>query len=409
MPKYRSTFQQPDGTPFAPLYVNVKIDGGVLRAYWRGPGYRDLPRGGATIPGVRLLRTGRIEASAKFWDRYNWLRYGKRPPDADDLETANEPGAIVSESWDALIAHYRLHNAPYRRLGKKARHDRDIVLHKIGMNLGGKKVAKAELRHLKELLDKIEFGDPTAKERKAREPRPSAAIAYRLVFGMLFDHARTPLGWVQANPIRDIEKAKRPNKDGLATLTEASVRALRAAYPDYASDERALLELGCGWGARAGDLLSLGWKNVEDGMITFCPTKTKESTGAVVTLPVEGEHLLAVLAHRPKAARYFFQAPPKGSNQWNQDWVVELNPKCWGYRRAWELWKGMRETAGITDTDVTLHSMRKYFACRMIDNGARVQGVADALGDTLESAQIYFAKRDKVKGAVEAFRAGLAA
>ena len=402
---YRSTFRQADGAPFPPLYVNAKVDGGVLRAYWRGPGYRDLPRGGATLPGVRLLRTGCVEASAKFWDRYNWLRYGKPVPNAAGSE---EPGVIISESWDALIVHYRLKNAKYKRLGKKAQHDRNIILNKIGLIYGAGKVAKTEARHLKELLDKIEFGDPAAKEKKARKPRAKAAAVYRLVFGMLFDHARVELGWVQTNPIRDIEKPKGLNPDGHHTLTEGEVRALRAVYPDYASDERCLLELGCGWGARAGDLLQLGWRDIEDGFVTFTPGKTEHSTGAIVTLPAEGEHLLAVLAHRSRTRRFFFQAPPKGSNQWgNRNKIVELNPKCWGYRRAWDMWKAMCERAQVSDA--TMHSMRKYFATRMIDAGANPQGVADALGDTLESAMVYFKKRDKVKGAARAFRAGLAA
>ena len=105
---------------------------------------------------------------------------------------------------------------------------------------------------------------------------------------------------------------------------------------------------------------------------------------------------------------YFFQQPPKGSNQWNQHKIVAFRHAPWDYTRARKTWKAMRELAGIGDKP-TLHSMRKCFATRMANAGANPQDIADALGDTLESAMIYTRLRDKRAGSARAFRAALVA
>jgi integrase len=236
-----------------------------------------------------------------------------------------------------------------------------------------------------------------------RTEKNGAAIQLHRVFGLLFEHARRDLHWIEVNLARDIAKPKSKNKNGHHTLSDAEVEKLRTAHPDYASDERTFLEIGIAWGPRAGDLCQLGWKNIEHGLISFTPEKTRHSTGAEVTLPVTGEHVAAVLAQRSKTDTFFFQQPPKGSNQYNRDKLVALNPKPWDYSRARKMWKEMRERAGIGD-EPTIHSMRKAFATRMANKGANPQDIADALGDTLASAMIYTKKRDKRAGAARAIQ-----
>jgi integrase len=413
MPKYKTTFKQSNGEPFPPLHVNAMIDRtGVLRTYWRGPGDR------RTIRGARLLRmvpnteqpTWIVEAPQKWWDAYFALRHGKPMPVAADAEPVVEKGRLVPGSWDALIAHYKLHSDGWKKMDPGSTQAGYLpYINRISELLGSCKVAQTEAATIKEFISKVRFGDPNAKDEKKRKPRPGAARMYYTVFGLLYEHARLDLNglkWVVVNPVRDIKKPTSLNKTGLHTLTQ--VEAARRAYPDYASDERALLEIGCAWGPRAGDLMQLGFKNIDGGFVTFTPEKTEHSTGAEVVLPLKGEHLLAVLAHRSTTDTYFFQQPPKGANQWNRHKLLAFKHEPWDYTRARKTFKAMRELAGIGD-EPTLHSMRKYFATRMANAGASLTDIADALGDTEESARVYVQKRDKRAGSARAFNAGLAA
>ena len=114
-----------------------------------------------------------------------------------------------------------------------------------------------------------------------------AAVQLHRVFGLLFEHARLSLKWVGVNPVRDIKKPKSKNKDGHHTWTKEEVSAWRKAFPVVNPDgtpcmARRFLELALAWGARASDLLQLGWKNVDGGVVSFVPSKTRISTGKVL-------------------------------------------------------------------------------------------------------------------------------
>jgi hypothetical protein len=117
--------------------------------------------------------------------------------------------------------------------------------------------------------------------------------------------------------VRDIKKPKSKNKDGHHTWALDEVAGWREAFPVLNADgspciARRFLEMEIAWGARASDLLQLGWKNVDSGVVSFTPTKTRTSTGKVAHLDAteqngnNGEHLAGVLAHCPKSETFFF-------------------------------------------------------------------------------------------------------
>lgn len=421
MPKHKTHFRTSAGEQFPPALVQAQIVKGRLYTHWRGAGWQEMKRE-RTIKGARLLRMEPaaerpiwiVELTAKWWDAYFALRRGQPLPSNDDAEPVVEQGALVPGSFDALMLDFKANSDTWKRTKPRTKKGHEVYMNRISENYGSLKVAQMEARHVKEFISKVRFGDPTAADPKCRVPRTGAAKSYYTIFGLLFDHA-VELGWATSNPIRgkQIEKPKTLNKKGLHTLTEPEVDALRLAHPDYASDERAYLEMGCHWGARASDLIGLGFKDIANGEIRFTPEKTEGSTGAEVVLPVAGEHLLAVLAARSTRAAFFFQQPPKGSNQWNRDKVVDLNPRCWEYTRARKMFIEMRERAGLVTPEgelpATSHSMRKYFATRMANAGASLTDIADALGDTEESARIYVQQRNKRAGSARAFNAALAA
>jgi integrase len=212
----------------------------------------------------------------------------------------------------------------------------------------------------------------------------------------------------------DIPTPKSQNKDGHHTWTLDEVAAWRDAFPILNADgtpcmARRFLEMEVAWGARAGDLLQLGWENIDAGVISFTPQKTRISTGKVVHLDAtdqngnNGEHLAAVLAHCPRNEAFFFQKPPAGFNQYTKGKVVALKPEPWSYTRLEKDVREWRATASVGD-ECTAHGLRKTFATMMADRDVPPLALASALGDTLESAMIYIKKRDERRASLAASR-----
>lgn len=396
--KYKTSFVQLDGSPL-PLYTHPTLVQGVFRIYYRHPAVK-LARGEGTIKGAILRAGGKVELSRAWWDRYQNLRYGRPLPDTDE-DAAVEPGGIVPGSWDALIADFEVNNARWKRNKPGSKAETKKYFRKLSEAIGPHKVAKTTSTHLKALIDKKEFGDRAT----GTKPAPGAARVLRTTLHMLCEHARmAPLQWIAVNPVADIEKPQSANKKGHHTWTEAEVNAWRLAFPDPMSEARRFLEIALAFGARAGDLMSLGWQNIADGVLSFTPEKTEGSTGVEVHLEIRGSHLLAVLEHCPKNRPFFFQQPVAGSNQWTDAAnLVALRAKPWSYSRLVKSFGLWREAAGL-DTRCKIHGLRKTFATRMANAGASVQDVADALGDTVESAQIYIQARDRRKGAARGQR-----
>jgi hypothetical protein len=151
--KYRSTFRQTNGEPFPPRYVNAKVNGGVLRCYFRGP------HGKGTIKGARLVRTGFVECSARWWDTYWSLRHGKSLPVEDGAEPVVEKGGLVPGSWDALIAHYKAHNIGWKEMGEKTQNGYLIYQNHISRVIGSHGVAITDFE--------VGHGQPGARHQKA--------------------------------------------------------------------------------------------------------------------------------------------------------------------------------------------------------------------------------------------------
>lgn len=403
MRKYRSTFRQADGAPFPPDRVKAQIIKGRLYTYFREGG---PDRKIHVITGARLVRVGVVELSPGWWDQYFSLKHGRPLPAAEGAEI--EKGRALPGSWDALINDYTQTNRRWLGMAEETQSGYRTYLRKIASILGPHKVAKTQPEQIEALILKKQFGVPGDDEQKAA---PMGARMLRQVFSLLCEHARKKLKWIDQNPVRDIEKPKSANPDGHRTWAEAGVSAWRETYP-YANPDgtacmaRRFLELALAWGPRAGDLLDLGWKNIEAGEISFKPKKTRNSTGAVVHLAVDNiaedrEHLLAVLALCPRDEKFFFQKPPRGMNQYNRHKLVALIPEPWSYTRLRKSVRDWRAAAGLPE-DCTSHGLRKLFATRMANRGVDLQDIADALGDTIDSARIYVAARNKRAGSLRA-------
>lgn len=405
MAKYKIRFQTVEGGPL-PVHVHPQVVKGRFYTHFNGPNFVPAKRGEGSIKGATLLRSGRVQLSQGWWDSYYALLRGAPLPET----AAVEPGRVVPGSWEALINHYKAHSTKWLTAGPTTQSNYRPYHDSIIRAMGRLQVAKT-LDAIEPHIHAKQFGVAGKVEAA-----PMAAKDLRTVFNMLCEHARTKLKWIAVNPVRDIEKPKSANKDGLHTWTESEVAFWRRAFPDYASDARAILEIDLAFGARASDLLQLGFKNITGDEISFQPKKTKQSTGRWVHLEAsenvrDGEHLMAVLAARNPDQRYFFQQPPKGFNQYSagSPGVTSLPlPRSYTWlTKEWGKWRAqVAALPGAPDgiAQCTPHGLRKCFATRMADAGASLTDIADALGDTEESARIYVKARNSRKGAKRAQR-----
>lgn len=378
--KYKQTFRATDGGPL-PEYVHPLIDRtGVFRTYYRNPAV-ELKRGEGTIRGAKLLAGGRVELSGAWWAYYRHLNDGAALPADSEIDPVIASGGVVPRSWAALINHYEAHN--------------DKWLNAIKPNT--KKARRVYFNVICEAIGDQEIERSIKNEcpKTVIDNRAKGKLDLHKTFAVLCEHAIS-IKWIGSNPMRQIAKWKSLNKKGHHTMTEVEVAAFRAAHPDYASEARRVFEIGLAWGARARDLLDLGWKNIEGDTISFTPIKTENSTGAEVHLPVRGEHLLRVLEHCPngKGHKFFFQ---------KSGTVAAARPEPRTYDALSKDWDKWRAAADLDH--VVLHSLRKTFATRMANAGVPVQDIADALGDTVDSAMIYIKARNRKAGARRAAEA----
>jgi integrase len=411
MRKYRSTFRQANGDPFPPQYVHPVIKRGVLHTYWRRGGHSE------TIKGAKLCAGRVVVLSQDWWDSYFALKHGGSQPKRDEEPSNNaDPSRVIPKSWDALIADYKATNRGWLKMEPSTRSRYTTYLDIIGETLGKLNVAKTT-RAIEPMITKKEFGDPRDPDS---EPFPMGARQLRQAFSLLCGHAEK-LGWIESNPVAKIAKPKTANPDGHDIWPDAEIAIWRETFPYQNADgtpciPRRFLEMEIAWGARASDLLQLGWKDIKNGILGFTPRKTCKSTGKKVHLDAtdqnlnNGEHLAAVLALCPKTETFFFQKPPRGFNQHTKDKIVALKAEPWSYTR---LQKSVREWCGARYTnigdDFSAHGLRKTFATMIAERTGKVLIVAAALGDTPESAMIYIKKRDERAASLEATRAKVAA
>ena len=101
-------------------------------------------------------------------------------------------------------------------------------------------------------------------------------------------------------------------------------------------------------GARIGELLALRWEHCQDGSITFWETKN----GKARRIPISPA-IAAVLSTQPRVYA----------------WVFTNSRTEQPFRSVRQVFERAVEHAGITSSDVTLHTLRHTALSRMIASG----------------------------------------
>ena len=197
----------------------------------------------------------------------------------------------------------------------------------------------------------------------------------------------------ESNPVKGIEKNREYHRrryltgDELVGLTKAL-----AKHPDKgAADAIRLLLLT---GARRGEVLSMRWDNVADGVWSKPPSSTKQREHHQVPLSAPAQELLADIRKRQRP-RTDFVFPSHGATGHR----VELKKD----------WAQITKAAGIEG--LRIHDLRHSYASQLVSGGASLPLIGALLGHSnpLTTARYAHLMRDPLKEATERVGAVIAA
>jgi integrase len=221
------------------------------------------------------------------------------------------------------------------------------------------------------------------RDRKADKP---SAANHRLA------NLRLILNWgleerpehVKVNPFHGVKPIKHTT-EGWHTWTEEEVANYEARHP-VGTQARLALDIMLYTGARRGDVVKIGPKNLskvtspENGKIetwvTFKPSKTSKSTGAIVSLPVLPplRDSLAATTHGLKAFLINAYGKPHASGDSFANWFKDR----------------IRE-AGLPE-NCTPHGLRKIGAVRAAEAGLSAEQMMAIFGWSTEKLASHYAK-----------------
>jgi integrase len=209
--------------------------------------------------------------------------------------------------------------------------------------------------------------------------RPGLARNWLNTIRGLFAYA-VDLEYVQINVARDVALLPPAHREGFRTWREDEVTAYLDHHPPGSMPHLALTLMLYTAAARA-DAVRLGPQHVTEGRIRF----RRQKTGGEVDIPVLGP-LSEALALAPLRLTFLISSHHR-----------PFDPN--GLLTAIQRWAG---EAGLAEKDrlgrtLGTHGLRKCFAVRMAAADCSTIEIADWLGITPATAQVYIRARDRAK------------
>ena len=303
-----------------------------------------------------------------------------------EIEDGGDPLGDIEAEREAptigdLIERFRAEHLPRKRPSTRDDYERTLRLH-IEPHFG---------QHTK--VADVRFEDVDALHRKiTKAGSPYQANRTIALLSKMFSLA---VRWRmrESNPVKGIEKNREYHRrryltgDELVGLTKAL-----AKHPDKgAADAIRLLLLT---GARRGEVLSMRWDNVADGVWSKPPSSTKQREHHQVPLSAPAQELLADIRKRQRP-RTDFVFPSHGATGHR----VELKKD----------WAQITKAAGIEG--LRIHDLRHSYASQLVSGGASLPLIGALLGHSnpLTTARYAHLMRDPLKEATEKVGAVIAA
>jgi integrase len=272
-----------------------------------------------------------------FLARYHKAKKGRTPIPA-------------KRCFSSLIAHYKRSHR-FARLASRTRSDYDKCLYFMNQKIGKLDPAKMQRRHIIQMqmdnADQVRWANYLVQ-----------------VIRVVFEHA-IDLGWIERNPAKGVSMLKSkapPRKPWPADLIEA--------FRQKAGDRALLLfELCLGTGQRIGDVLKMGWADIEAEGINVRQNKT----GRDLWLPFT-PRLAAVLAETPHRGLYIVSQP---------------DSQPLSYRAAAFAIMKVRKEIGAQDYDI--HALRHTTASELAALGLSDELIMSVTGHTSRASVVRYA------------------
>ena len=303
-----------------------------------------------------------------------------------EIEDGGDPLGAIEEERVAptiadLIERFRAEHLPKKRPGTARDYESLIRLH-VGPHFGQHtKVADVRFEDVDALHRKVtKAGSPYSANRCVTVLSKMFALAVRW-------HMR------ETNPVKGIERNVEHHRrrylsgDELVRLT----RALNKHSNKEAADAIRLLLLT---GARRGEVLSMRWDDVADGVWSKPPSSTKQKEHHQVPLSAPALQLLSDIRKRQRPRTDFVFASYGTSRH-----LVELKAS----------WRQVTRAAGIEG--LRIHDLRHSYASQLVSGGASLPLIGALLGHSNPTTTARYAHlfHDPLRAATEKVGAVIAA
>nr|WP_162623868.1 tyrosine-type recombinase/integrase [Paracoccus saliphilus] len=245
---------------------------------------------------------------------------------------------------NALIASY-YQTADFTRLRSSTKRTYCNLIGRFRADHGHRLVKEMQRTHVTKIIN-------------AKVETPAAANNFLRMVHLLMRHA-VEIGWRDDDPTRGVRKI-RHRTDGFATWTEAQIDAFIAHHKAGTRAHLAIMLL-IHTGQRRGDVVSLGFGNLEDGFLSLRQAKT----GNAVQIPVHPE-LWEILDPLPRDANSF---------------LVRTKGQAFAPASFTNWFRRMDREAGLPD-NLRPHGLRKAACVRLADAGCSPHEIMAISGHT---------------------------
>lgn len=191
------------------------------------------------------------------------------------------------------------------------------------------------------------------------------------------------MGYVDKNPAKKIKKLKEKKKDMKYISIDEAKLLFDTANNDFLY--RCFLELLLFSGIRVGEARALWWEQVDFDKNTITINAHVVDKGGVRRDPGRKNHknYTIFMTQRVRTLLLQIYDMEKKKDGFTEHRYVFGFYEPWSYNMIRTRFDKLLKKCGLRD-DLTLHSLRHGFASLLANNGATIQELAAALGDTLE-------------------------
>lgn len=208
--------------------------------------------------------------------------------------------------------------------------------------------------------------------------KPSTMLTLKDVFGPMLNYA-LELGHVDKNVAKGLLFPKF-DKNRYFSLDDDKVKALYREILNIPDNKLRAMFLFLLTGRRAGEVLSLDWKQIDLNKDKYFIIDSKSKINKTLAFSIHEELKNALECLEVKTEGLIFPSPVTGEKYYSF-------PK--------RQWNNLKKKCGITD--MKLHDFRHLLGYTLVNNGVELEKISRALGHSrISTTQIYSNQKEKM-------------